>query len=88
MDNQDVVMTGEEAIKYVQQAFDISSKYALAKSLSDETLKVQSIQISNYLNGRKMSKKVAKRFYDVYDIVISDAHDTGTLKADTEKSNG
>lgn len=78
-------MTAKEAIDYVSKAFNITSKYALAKSLSDEHLVVQSIQISNYLNGRKMSKKVADRFFDVYGIVITDAHDRGILQKELKQ---
>ena len=67
-------MTGAEALKYAQDYFGVPSKYAMAKSLSDETLTVQPIQISNYLNGTKMSKKVAQRFEETYGITISDAY--------------
>lgn len=69
-------MTTIEAIKHVTDIFDIPSAYALAKSLSDEDLKVQTIQITNYLSGKhKMSRKVADRFYECYGIVINDAFD-------------
>lgn len=69
-----LVMTGIEAIKYVADYFGVPSKYALAKSLSDEDLTVQPIQISNYLKGTQMSKKVAERFNETYGIIISDAY--------------
>lgn len=72
--NDTLVMTGAEAIKYVADYFGVPSKYALAKSLSDEKLTVQPIQISNYINGTRMSKKVADRFNDTYGIIISDAY--------------
>lgn len=77
-----LVMTGKEAIQYVAENFGVQSMYALAKSLSDETLTVQTIQIKNYLNGRRMSKKVAERFNDVYGIIISDVY----IKADWAES--
>ena len=69
-----------EAIKYVVEHFGITSMYQLAKSLSDETLKVQPIQISNYLNGTRMSQKVADRFFETYGIVIGDAHAPGVFQ--------
>lgn len=68
------VMTTKEAIKYVAEHFGVPSRYALAQALSDEELKVQPIQISNYLNGTRMSKKVAVRFQEVYGVVISDVY--------------
>lgn len=71
---EDLVMTGKEAIKYAADHFGVPSMYAMAKSLSDDELTVQSIQISNYLQGTKMSKKVAQRFEDTYGIIISDAY--------------
>lgn len=73
-------MTTAEAIKYVVEHFGVTSMYALAKSLSDETLNVQPIQISNYLNGTRMSQKVADRFFETYGVVISDAHATGVFQ--------
>lgn len=88
MDNNGL-MTTKEAIRYIQEYFDVKSSYALAKSLSDETLTVQSIQIHNYLKGRKPSKKVADRFNFVYGVTISDYHDKSGLKAaiDKEREN-
>lgn len=73
-------MHGFDAIIHVMELHKIPSLYALAKTLSDELLTVQPIQISNYLKGTKMSKKVADRFTEVYDIVIDDVHDTTTWR--------
>ena len=67
-------MTGKEAIKFAADHFGVQSKYAMSKALSDEDLTVQPIQISNYLNGTRMSKKVAERFEETYGITISDAY--------------
>lgn len=79
MSEERLSMTTKEAVKHVAELYDIPSLYALAKSLSDKTLNVQPIQISGYLNGARMSKKVAARFEAVYDIHISDAVRAGTF---------
>lgn len=71
-DSTEEAMTGAAAIKFVAEYFGVPSKYAMAKALSDETLKVQPIQINNYLKGKKMRKVVADRFFDVYGVTISD----------------
>lgn len=78
-------MTAFEAIKKVCSEYNITSKYRLAKELSDERLVVQPIQISNYVNPdlkkrRKMSKAVAERFFDVYGIYITDQHEPGIMR--------
>jgi hypothetical protein len=70
----DEPMTAKEAIKYIAKEFNVPSRYAMSKQLSDEELTVQPIQISNYMNGTKMSEKVAKRFNEVYGVLISDIH--------------
>lgn len=67
------------AIKHVAKYFGISSMYRLASDLSGDGVNVQPIQISNYLRGRKMSKKVADRFAEVYGIYITDYHQAGVL---------
>lgn len=72
--SNDVSMNAKEAIKYVVDQFDIPSKYALSKMLSDDKINVQVNQISNYLKGKKMSRKVATRFYETFGIVISDTY--------------
>ena len=81
-------MTAKEAIKHVAEHFEVRSRYALAKALSDDTVNVQPIQISNYMDGTRMSEKVAKRFSEVYGITISDIHYPSdfrqTLAKDTE----
>lgn len=83
-------MTAIEAIKKVCEEHNITSKYRLAKELSDEALTVQPIQISNYVNPnpkrrRKMSKAVADRFFEVYGIYITDQHEPGSLKRELEE---
>lgn len=83
-------MTAVEAIKKVSEEHNITSKYRLAKELSDEKLTVQPIQISNYVHPdpkkrRKMSKAVADRFFEVYGIYITDQHDPGTLRKELEE---
>lgn len=65
-------LTTTEAIHYVMEFYNIPSYYRLARNLSDEYLAVQGIQISNYLNGKSMSRKVANRFLAIFDIVIID----------------
>ncbi len=84
---EDVAMPAKEAIIKVCSDLNIPSKYRLAQLLSDETLKVQPIQIYNYLvKDRKMSKKVADRFTSVFGIVITDVHERGSLtKAELER---
>lgn len=72
-------MTTIEALKHIADVYEISSMYALAKSLSDDEVKVQPIQIARYLKGKKPSKKVAQRFLDVYDIILTDVHNPGNL---------
>lgn len=85
MSYDNVAMTAVEAIKHVTDMYEIPSKYALAKALSDETLTVQPIQISNYVHAdpkkrRRMSTAVAKRFHEVYGITITDSYDPGFFK--------
>lgn len=80
------VMTGANAIKLIVDQFDIPSLYALAKSLSDEELTIQPIQISNYMRGHRMSAKVAKRFLDVYNVVIGDVHNQGVFVRDKKNA--
>lgn len=75
-----IAMTTIEAIKYVKEHFEISTKSELARSLSDDTLTVQPIQITRYLKGSKMSQKVAKRFYETYGIIITDSVDKAEWK--------
>lgn len=72
-------MTGIEAIKHVVEHYGMTNKSAIAKSLSGDGLEVQPIQITNYLDGTKMSQKVADRFLLVYGIVIKDAHNPSDL---------
>lgn len=74
MTDDTLIMTGAEAIKYVADHFGVPSMYALAKALSDDELNVQPIQVSNYINGTQMSKKVAERFNETYGVIISDAY--------------
>ena len=69
----------KEAINYIVEHFGVTSYYAMSKALSDETLTVQPIQISNYANGSKPSQKVADRFFETYGVVISDAHTPGAF---------
>lgn len=52
---------------------DIKSLYAMASMLNNEEVTVQPIQISNYLNGTRMSRKVARRFLEVFNIYVTDA---------------
>lgn len=69
-----VPMPTVEAIQYVLDYFEISTKQKLAEILSNEMLTVQPIQITNYCNGRKMSAKVAARFEELFDLEITDVH--------------
>lgn len=74
MIDEDIALTGKEAIKYAAEHFGVRSRYAMSKALSDDELTVQPIQLSNYLKGRRMSKKVAQRFFETYGIRITDAY--------------
>jgi hypothetical protein len=69
-------MTAKEALAYAAEHFGVPSAYAMAKSLSDEKMTVQPIQISHYLKGKKMSRRVADRFNEVYGIIITDVHES------------
>ena len=70
-------LTTYEAVVTVVSEHKIRSMYALANILSNESITVQPIQISNYLNkGTKMSKKVALRFLEVFNIDVTDAKGT------------
>lgn len=79
-DHEENVMTAKEAIEHVTYVHRIPSYYALAQSLSDKDLNVQPIQVSNYVKGKLMSEKVAQRFFEVYGVVISDAHRPGAFQ--------
>lgn len=78
-------MTAREAILYVSENWDTKSMYSIAKNLSDDVIKVHTIQISNYLRGTKMSRKVADRFAEVYGIVITDVHDLNAVRRNYNK---
>lgn len=80
MDDMPLVLTSKEAIEHIAEHYGISSLYGLAAALSDEDLTVQPIQISNYMNGTRMSKKVADRVFAVYDIIISDVYTPGVFQ--------
>lgn len=74
-------MTAKEAILYVSYSNSkYSSMYSIAKALSGDGLKVHTVQISNYLKGTRMSRKVAERFEEVFDIEITDVWDTSSLR--------
>lgn len=75
MEEETLQMTAQEAIKYVSDNFNVPSKYALAKLLSDEKLKVQPIQITGYIEGRKMRRKTADRFFETFGIIITDVYE-------------
>ena len=79
MDNDTLQMSVKEAIKYIAENHDISSMYGLAKALTNDEVKVQPIQVSKYLKGTKPSKKVADRFLQEFDIIITDVHQPGLL---------
>lgn len=81
MDDEQLKMTSKAAIEYVARDFAVHSLYAMAKSLSDDELTVQPIQISNYLKGRLMSEKVATRFEAVYGVYIIDAIRPGIFRS-------
>lgn len=72
-------MTAQDAIDFVAERDQIPSMYEMANQLCCAYLKVSPTQISNYRNGVKMSKKVAKRFFDVYNVKITDIHSPGTF---------
>lgn len=78
-------MTSKEAILHVTDLHQIPSLYRLAKELSHEELKVSVTQISNYLRGTRMSRKVADRFLDLYEVTISDVYDNSVLRRNYSK---
>lgn len=74
MDDCEVrIMTTKLAVMTVVAEHEIRSLYQLASMLSNEEIKVQPIQISNYLNGTRMSGRVARRFFELFNIHIEDA---------------
>lgn len=80
-------LTTKDAILYVSENLHgFKSMYSIAKALSDDELTVHTIQISNYLKGTKMSRKVADRFTEVFDIIITDVHDTSATRRNYNKS--
>lgn len=85
MMDDEMTMTGKEAITFVAEHFGVPSRYALAKALSGDGLNVQAIQITNYLTGTRMSKRVAERFNEVYGIVISDVYVPSDLREITQE---
>lgn len=73
--------TTKDAVLFAADHFGVPSFYAMAKALSDETLTVQPIQLSKYVNkGARMSKKVAERFFDTYGIVVNDVFERGAFR--------
>ena len=77
---EDVVLTSKQAIRYIAESYGVKSYYAMSKALSDETLKVQPIQISNYHKGvSRMSQKVADRVEATFDVKISDVYSGGLV---------
>ena len=76
----ELAMTGKEALEYIASSFNIPSLYAMSKALSDDTLQVQPIQLSNYRKGKRMSERVAERIYNTFDIVVTDAYRPGTWR--------
>ncbi len=78
-------MTSKEAIDFVMDKFGIQSLYKLSKELTHEELKVTITQLSNYSRGTRMSKKVADRFSELYDVVISDVFDSTALRRNYNK---
>jgi len=80
MSEEQLKMSTRDALDYVADLYQIPSLYKMAQSLSDDTLTVQPIQISNYLNGSVMSEKVATRFEAIYGIFITDAIRSGIFR--------
>jgi hypothetical protein len=69
-------LTSKEAIEYVIKEYGYNSYYSIAAELSKtDTVKVQTIQISNYHKGRRvMGQKVAEHFLVVFGIEITDTY--------------
>lgn len=67
-------MTTREAILYLGAENAIPSKYQMAQFLSTADINVSPIQISNYLNGTRMSRMLARSVYDRFNIIISDSY--------------
>jgi hypothetical protein len=64
--------TTVEAIRHIAKEYDINTLSAFARELSNDDIKIQPIQISNYLKGRKMSRKVANQFLVRFGVIITD----------------
>jgi hypothetical protein len=67
-----IELNTEQAINHIVRHHKGTSLYKIAKSLSNDKVKLQPIQIEHYRNGGRMRKDVAQRFLEVYDIVITD----------------
>lgn len=81
-----IVMTSKAAIELVAKTHGIDSLYALARLLSGDGLEIQPIQVSNWRKGKKMSKRAAKRFLDLFDITIhpDSVHNKGVFSRVTK----
>lgn len=75
-----VSLTAKEAVEHVRDHFGVTSLYQMAKSLSDKEMTVQPTQVQNWLDGKKMSERVAQRMLDTYDIIITDVYAPGKLR--------
>ncbi len=66
-------MPTELAIATIVTENGLNTLSAVAAALSDDMVKVQPIQISRYINGSKMSRKVAAKVLEIFNIEVTDA---------------
>jgi len=68
-------MSAKEAILTIARDTEFKTQYSISKALSDEDLNVSIGQITRYLKGCRMSRKVADRVHEVFGIVVNDVYE-------------
>ncbi len=73
MDNDDILLDSRAAIQFVMDELGYHSYYKIAKKLTEDGLKVQAIQVSDYHKGtHAMGEKVAAQFSKTFGVAIAD----------------
>lgn len=72
-------MSSKDAVLTIASKTEHKSRYAICKALSYDGLRVTVTQISRYLKGHRMSRKVADRVFDVFGIVVSDVYEAENI---------
>jgi hypothetical protein len=68
-------MSSRDAIVTISKDTEFKTRYAISKALSDNELVVSVGQLTRYLNGKRMSRKVADRVHEVFGIIINDVYE-------------